>query len=84
MGTLKDTIKHKVCLFEPKSLDQYFSMERKVENKNMDTIRLATNNYREHHVPSPNFNQPKRLIAYKMNERRENELCFDCDRKCIC
>jgi hypothetical protein len=55
MGTLKENIQHEVHLFEPKSLEKAFSMERKVENKNMATRRVATNNYREHHVPSPNL-----------------------------
>jgi hypothetical protein len=54
MGTLKDNIQHEVHLFEPKSLDHAFNMERKVESENMATRRVSTNNYREHHVPSHN------------------------------
>jgi hypothetical protein len=52
MSTLKENIQREVHLFEPKSLEKYFSMERKVKNKNMVTRRVATNNYKEHHVPS--------------------------------
>jgi hypothetical protein len=81
MGTLKDSIQHEVHLFKPKSIEKYFSMERKVENKNMATRRVATNNYREHHVPSPNLTQPKRLTPWQMDERREKGLCFNCDNK---
>jgi hypothetical protein len=81
MGTLKENIQHEVCLFEPKSLEKAFSMERKVENKNMATRRVATNNYREHHVPSPNLTQPTRLTPQQMDERREKGLCFNCDNK---
>jgi hypothetical protein len=61
MGTSKENIQHKVCLLELKSLEQAFSMIRKVENKNMATRRVATNNYREHHVPSTNLTQLTRL-----------------------
>jgi hypothetical protein len=60
MGTLKDNIQHEVRLFEPKSLEKAFSVASKVENKNMSTRRLATNNYIERHVPFPNLTQPTR------------------------
>jgi hypothetical protein len=46
MGTLKEKIQHEVHLFEPKSLEHAFSMARKLENKNMDTRKVATRNYR--------------------------------------
>ena len=55
MGTLKESIQHEVCLFDPKSLKHAFNLARKVESKNMATRRVATNNYIEHHVPSPNL-----------------------------
>ena len=61
MGTLKENIQHEVHLFKPKSLEKSFSVKRKVENKNMPTRRVATNNYREDHVPSPNLIQQTRL-----------------------
>jgi hypothetical protein len=53
MGTLKENIQHEVHLFNPKSLEQAFNMARKVDNKIMATRRVATKNYREHHVTSP-------------------------------
>jgi hypothetical protein len=61
MGTLKENIQYELHLFESKSLEKSFSMARKVENKDMATRRVATNNYREHHVPSPDPTQPTRL-----------------------
>jgi hypothetical protein len=78
MGTLKENIQHEVHLFEPKSLEQAFSMTRKVENKNMASIRLATDNYKEHHVTSPKLT---RLTLQQMDEKREKVLCFNCDNK---
>jgi hypothetical protein len=81
MGTLKESIQHEVHLFEPKSLEHAFSMERKVESKNMATRRVVTNNYRENHAPSPNLTQPTRLTPQQMDERREKGLCFNCDNK---
>jgi hypothetical protein len=81
MGTLKENIQHEVRWFEPKSLEKSFSMARKVENKSMATIRVATNNYREHHVPSPNLTQSTKLTPQQMDERRAKGLCFNCDNK---
>jgi hypothetical protein len=46
MGNSKERIQHEVHLFEPKSIDHSFSVERKVESKNMATIRVVTKNYR--------------------------------------
>jgi hypothetical protein len=63
MGTLKENNYHEVHLFEPKSLECVFIMERKVESKNMATRRVISNKYREHHAPSPNLTQPKRLTG---------------------
>jgi len=47
MGTLKENIQHELCLFEPKSLQNAFNLERKDESKNLATRKLFTNNYRE-------------------------------------
>jgi hypothetical protein len=81
MGTLKESIQHEVHLFVPKSLECAFILARKVEGKNMDTRRVATNNYGEHDAPSSNLTQPMRLKPQKIDERRANGLCFNCDRK---
>jgi hypothetical protein len=80
MDTLNESIQHEVHFFEPKSLVKYFSMARKVETKNMTTRRVATSNYREHHVPSPKVFQLTKLTQ-KMDERRENGQCFNYDNK---
>lgn len=37
MGILEESIQHELCLFEPKPLEQDFSLDRKVESKNMTT-----------------------------------------------
>ena len=58
IGTLKDSIQHEVCLFEPSSLDlKDFMMARKIESKNivMTSRNTTSNTYRENDVPS---NQP--------------------------
>jgi hypothetical protein len=81
MGNLKENIQHEVHLIKPKSLEHTFSMERKVERKNMATKMVTINNYRWHHVPSPNLNQLTRLTPQKMDEIRENGLCFNCDNR---
>ena len=81
MVTLKDNIQHEVNIFKPKSLEKDFNMERKVENKNMATRRVASNCYRENHVASSNLNQPTRLMPQQMDERRAKGLCFNYDRK---
>ena len=42
IGTLKDNIQHEVHLWEPKSLENAFKVERNVESKNMAmAIRIA-------------------------------------------
>ena len=61
VGTLKETIQHEVCLLEPRSLGNASRVERKVESKDMDTIRNNTKTYRDHNVPSPNPTQPTSL-----------------------
>ena len=74
MGTLKDTIQHEVCLFEPTSLKKDFMVARKVESKNlvMATRRATPNTSKESHVPSINTPQPTRLTPQKLEERRAN------------
>jgi hypothetical protein len=76
MGTLKESIQHKVCLFKPKSLEHAYVVTRKFESKNIDTRRLVTKNYRDHHAPSKLI-QTTRLTPQKMDERREKGLCFN-------
>jgi hypothetical protein len=63
IGTLKDNIQHEVQLWEPKSLENAFRVERNVESKNMvvATRRTNPNNYRENNSPSSKTPQPTRL-----------------------
>jgi hypothetical protein len=63
IGTLKDIIQHEVLVWEPKSLENAFRVERNVESKNMAmaTRRITRNIYQENNVPSPKTPQPTRL-----------------------
>ena len=81
MGNLKERIQHEVHLFKPKYLDNSLGVTKKVENKHMATRRVATNKYREHHVPSPNLTQPTRLTPQQMDETISKGLCFNCENK---
>jgi hypothetical protein len=83
IGTLKDNIQHEVRLWEPKSLENAFRLERNVENKNMPmaTRRTNPNIYRENNSPSSKTPQPTRLTPQKLEERKEKGLCFNCDNK---
>ena len=58
-------------------------MVRKVECKNMATIRTTTNTYIENNVSHPYPIQPTRLTPQQLDERREKCLCFNCDNKYI-
>jgi hypothetical protein len=76
IGNLKDNIQHEVHLWEPKSLENAFKVERNVESKNMAmaTRRTNPNIYRENNAPY--FKTPQQL-----EERKEKGLCFNCDSK---
>jgi hypothetical protein len=73
IGTLRDNIKHEVCLWEPKSLENSFRVERNVESKNMaiDTRRTNPNIYRENNSPSSKTPQPTRLTPQQLEERKQ-------------
>ena len=83
IGTLKDNIQHEVHLFEPTTSEKAFTVARKVESKNLaTTTRMTTpNTSKENNVPSSNPPQPTRLTFQQMDERRENGLCFNCNRR---
>ena len=49
------------------------------ENMVMSTKRDTSYTYRENNVPS--FDPPQRLAPQQLNERREKDLCFNCDSK---
>ena len=55
MVTLKENIQYEVRIFEPKSLEKSFSLERKIESKIMATIRDVAYIYREGNVTTPNL-----------------------------
>jgi hypothetical protein len=83
IGTLRDNIQHEVHLWEPKSMDNAFRVERNVESKNMAmaTRRTTPNIYRENNVPSSKTPQPTRLTPQQLQEIKEKGLCFNCDSK---
>jgi hypothetical protein len=68
IGTLKDNIQHEVHLWEPKSLENAFKVERNVESKNMAmaTRRTNPNIYRENNAPSSKTPQPTRLTRQQL------------------
>jgi hypothetical protein len=83
IGNLKDKIQHEVHLWEPKSLENAFRVERNVQSKNMAmaTRRTTPNIYRENNVTSYKTPQPTRLTPQQLEERKEKGLCFNCDNK---
>jgi hypothetical protein len=83
IGTLKDNIQHEVRLWEPKSLENAFKVAKNVESKNMAmaTRRTNPNIYRENNAPSSKTPQPTRLTPQQLEERKEKNLCFNCDSK---
>jgi hypothetical protein len=83
IGNLKDNIQHEVRLWEPKSLENAFKVERNVESKNMAmaTRRTNPNIYREKNAPSSKTPQPTRLTPQQLEERKEKGLFFNCDNK---
>jgi hypothetical protein len=72
IGTLRDNIEHQVLLWEPKSLENAFRVERNVEIKNMAmaTRRTNPNIYRENNAPSSKIPQPTRLTPQQLEERK--------------
>jgi hypothetical protein len=80
IGNLKDNIQHEVCLWEPKSLENAFRVERNVESKNMAmaTRRTTPKIYRENNVPSSKPPQPTRLTPQQLEEIKSKGLCFNC------
>jgi hypothetical protein len=73
IGTLRENIQHEVHLWEPKSLENAFRVERNVESKNMsmDNRRATPNIYRENNVPSSKTPQRTRLTPQQLEEIKE-------------
>jgi hypothetical protein len=76
IGILKDNIQHEVHLWEPKSLENAFRVERNVESKNMAmaTRRTIPNIYRENNVTSYKTPQAIGLTPQQFEERKEKGL----------
>ena len=83
IGTLKDNIQHEVHLWEPKSLENAFKVERNVESKNMAmaTRRTYPNIYKENNAPSPKTPQHTRLTPQQLEEIKAKALFFNCENK---
>jgi len=79
--TLKDNIQHEDLLWEPDSLEKELRLARKMERKIMATRKPTTHNYKEGSVVSPSLPQPTRLTPQKLEEKKEKELCYNCDNK---
>ena len=47
----------------------------------MDTRRTTPNTSRESNAPFDNPPQPTMLTPYQLEERREKDICFNCDNK---
>jgi hypothetical protein len=73
VGTLKKRIQHEVCLLDPKSIENDFSVKRKVGSKYMATRRVSTNAYREGNIPTHNLTQTTRLTPQQLDKRREKD-----------
>ena len=81
IGTLKDNIQHEVRLWEPDSLEKAFWLARKTKCKIMATRKPTTHIYKDGSVATPRLPQPTRLTPQQLEEKRENGLCYSCDRK---
>ena len=57
-------------------------MARKVEIKIMETRNSTPHNYKYGSVVSPSLLQLTRVTPQQLEEKRENGLCYNCDRKC--
>ena len=81
LGNLKDNIQHEVRVLEPQSLEKAFRLARKIECKIMAARKPTTHFYKDGSVATPRFPQPTRLTPQQLEEKIENGLCFNCDRK---
>ena len=77
----KIILEHEVRLWEPDSLEKVFRLARKLERKIMATGKPSTHKYTDGSVVAPSLPQPTRLTPQKLEEKRENKLCYSCDRK---
>ena len=80
IGSLNDNIKHEVHLWELDSPEKAFRLARKIERKIMATRNPTAQNYRDGIVVDPSLSQPASWKPQKLEEKRENYLCYSCDR----
>ena len=81
IGNLNDNIQHDVHFWESDSLEKAFTLARKIECKIMVTMKSTTHIYKYGSVATPRLLQPTRLTQQKLEEKRENGICYSCDRK---
>jgi len=81
IGTLKDSIKDKVRLWEHDSLENAYRLAGKVEKKIMVIRKSTTHNYKDGGVISSHLLQPTRLTPQHLEEEREKGLFYSCDKK---
>jgi len=79
--TLKDKIQHKVHLWEPDSLEKAFRLAKKIESKIMATRNPTTHNYKYGSILSPSLPKHTSLTPQQLEEKREEGLCYNCDKK---
>ena len=63
MDNVKEKVNHEVRLFEPKPLDNAFSLQENLKVNYMATRRVFTNTYTEGNVSTPNITHPTRLTS---------------------
>ena len=81
LGGLKDHIQHEVRMFCPSSVNDSFTLARRVEEKFLISRKQGANLAKEKGYSTPYLPQPTRLTPQQIAEKREKGLCFNCDRK---
>jgi hypothetical protein len=81
MGGLKDHIQPEVGMFCPSSINDTFTLARRVEEKFLISRKQGANLAKEKGYSTPYLPQPTRLTPQQIAEKREKGLCFNCDSK---
>jgi hypothetical protein len=85
MGGLKEDIKHESFLRYPTKIMESMQFNHHIQATNKDTHKSTIGTYtrrRDHFgVHKRRISQPTRLQPQQMDERRENGLFFNCERK---
>ena len=64
-------------------IGQGIEVNKKNGKQNYGTRKPTTHNYKDGSVFAPNLPQPTRLTPQQLEEKRENGICYSCDRKYI-